>query len=113
VPHHTGKGGKALFRIAVVWNVPVACNRASADFIISSPLMSAGYEHLISDYSKYRAHLAVGTHSKPATEVAAESLRQRHSLGVHEMTRRRKSDEHRPALDSSSDRAKEHAQRFL
>jgi methylglyoxal synthase len=76
---------KALLRITVVWNVPVACNRASADFIVSSPLMSTGYERLVPDYSKYRARLAVGTRSKPAAERAAESLRQRHNLGVHEM----------------------------
>jgi methylglyoxal synthase len=49
---------KALLRIAVVWNIPVACNRASADFIISSPLMSTVYERLIPDYSKYRICLA-------------------------------------------------------
>ena len=46
---------KALLRIAVVWNIPVACNRASADFIISSPLMSTVYERKVPDYSKYRA----------------------------------------------------------
>lgn len=50
---------KALLRIAVVWNIPVACNRASADFIISSPLMSTVYERKVPDYSKYRARLAV------------------------------------------------------
>ena len=31
---------KALLRVAVVWNVPVACNRASADFLVSSPLFN-------------------------------------------------------------------------
>ncbi len=41
---------KALLRIAVVWNIPVACNRASADFMISSPLMSAEYQRLLPDY---------------------------------------------------------------
>jgi methylglyoxal synthase len=41
---------KALLRMAVVWNVPVACNRSTADFMISSPLMSTEYERLLPDY---------------------------------------------------------------
>ena len=45
---------KALLRIAVVWNIPVACNRASADFLISSPLMATGYERIVPDHSNYR-----------------------------------------------------------
>ncbi len=48
---------KALLRIAVVWNIPVACNRASADFMISSPLMTTSYERLVPDYSTYRERL--------------------------------------------------------
>ncbi len=44
---------KALLRIAVVWNIPVACNRASADFMISSPLMTSDYERQAPDYQSY------------------------------------------------------------
>jgi methylglyoxal synthase len=44
---------KALLRIAVVWNIPVACNRASADFMISSPLMISDYERQAPDYASY------------------------------------------------------------
>src|SRR5205823_1867596 len=44
---------RALLRIAVVWNVPVACNRASADFMISSPLLSSPYQHFSPDYHGY------------------------------------------------------------
>ena len=51
---------KALLRISVVWNIPVACNRASADFMISSPLMVGAYHRLIWDYSGYRARLSAG-----------------------------------------------------
>lgn len=46
---------KALLRLAVVWNIPVACNRASADFMISSSIMSKEYDRLIPDYDTYRA----------------------------------------------------------
>lgn len=45
---------KALLRIAVVWNVPVACNRATADFMISSPLMSSAYERILPDFEAHR-----------------------------------------------------------
>ena len=45
---------KALLRMAVVWNIPIACNRASADFMISSPLMDGEYDRLVADYEEYR-----------------------------------------------------------
>jgi methylglyoxal synthase len=45
---------KALLRMAVVWNIPIACNRATADFMISSPLMDGEYDRLVPDYDSYR-----------------------------------------------------------
>src|SRR5438874_7126515 len=48
---------RALLRIAVVWNIPVACNRASADFMISSPLLSSPYQHFSPDYHGYTARM--------------------------------------------------------
>ncbi len=44
---------KALLRMAVVWNIPIACNRATADFVISSPLMDSVYDRLVPDYEEY------------------------------------------------------------
>ena len=44
---------KALLRMAVVWNIPIACNPASADFMISSPLMDGEYYRLVPDYGNY------------------------------------------------------------
>ena len=43
---------RALLRIAVVWNVPVACNRATADFLVSSPLMIEPYPRLVPVYTE-------------------------------------------------------------
>ena len=44
---------KALLRIAVVYNIPIACNRSSADFIISSPIIKEIYQPKLKDYSEY------------------------------------------------------------
>lgn len=45
---------KALLRVAIVWNVPLACNRSTADFLISSSHFSAVYQKKILDYTDYK-----------------------------------------------------------
>lgn len=49
---------KALLRIAAVWNIPVACNPSSADYLISSPLLSNEYQYRIPDYDSYQSSRA-------------------------------------------------------
>jgi len=44
---------KALLRIAVLYNIPTASNRSTADFIVSSPLFHRDYQPIIKDYSTY------------------------------------------------------------
>ena len=44
---------KALLRISVLYNIPTACNRSTADFIISLPLLTARYKPILKDYSGY------------------------------------------------------------
>ena len=52
-PHPHDVDVKALLRIAVLYNIPMACNRSTADFMISSPLMEQGYNPIVKDYSEY------------------------------------------------------------
>lgn len=45
---------KALIRLAVVWNIPVACNKATADFIVHSSLFQSDYQRDVPDFSAYQ-----------------------------------------------------------
>ncbi len=52
-PHPHDVDVKALLRIAVLYNIPIACNRSTADFMVSSPLMNEGYVPIVKDFSDY------------------------------------------------------------
>ena len=71
-PHDTDV--KALLRIAVVWNIPVACNRASADFMISSSLMTGEYQRLVVDYRPYRERQVEALVADKMNELESEAL---------------------------------------
>lgn len=46
---------KALLRLAVVWNIPVACNRTTADYLLTSPLYGSDYQRKMPDYSTHNS----------------------------------------------------------
>jgi methylglyoxal synthase len=52
-PHPHDVDVKALLRISVLYNIPTACNRSTADFIVSSSLMNEPYAQKLTDYSQY------------------------------------------------------------
>ena len=64
---------KALLRLAVLWNIPIACNRASADFMISSTLMTGEYERLVVDYQPYRERQVEALVAEKMDELEGDS----------------------------------------
>ena len=56
-PHPHDPDVTALLRMAVVWNIPLACNRTTADYVITSPLMTSEYERIMPDFEAYRQRL--------------------------------------------------------
>lgn len=66
-PHPHDPDVKALLRMAVVWNIPTACNRASADYIITSPLMDEPYERKMPDFEAYTQRLPAKDTGPPQT----------------------------------------------
>ena len=70
---------KALLRMAVVWNIPTACDRASADFMISSPLMDKEYDRLVPDYDMYRNRKVPGVETPPLPIPGVDEVKTRRS----------------------------------
>jgi methylglyoxal synthase len=62
---------KALLRMSVVWNVPTACDRSTADFMISSPMMHDPYDRLIPDYEDYAKRILPTSTKAPSRTAKA------------------------------------------
>ncbi len=63
---------KALLRIAVLYNIPTACNRATADFLISSPLLNSTYERNLPDFEKVIEEIRDEAEDEHTGDVEAE-----------------------------------------
>ncbi|MGC9523633.1 MAG: methylglyoxal synthase [Anaerolineae bacterium] len=61
---------RALLRLAVLWNIPAATNRASADFMFSSPLMQTDYERVVPDYATYQRERELRLEQEVEQEMA-------------------------------------------
>jgi methylglyoxal synthase len=61
---------KALLRMAIVWNIPIACDRATADFVISSHLMDEEYQRIVPDYDQTYRRRLLPTGKPSPTETA-------------------------------------------
>jgi methylglyoxal synthase len=59
---------RALLRLAVTWNIPVACNRASADLLISSPLLHSGYQRCAPDFTSYQNRRIAATFAREGSD---------------------------------------------
>ncbi len=59
---------KALMRMAVLWNIPIACDRASADFIVTSPLMDEEYKRLLTEQIDSEKHRQLLLHQMERRE---------------------------------------------
>lgn len=66
---------RALLRLAVMWNLPTACNRATADYLLTSPLMSERYERQVPSFrtttpaekEEIESTLSAARHSPPSS----------------------------------------------
>jgi methylglyoxal synthase len=65
-PHATDI--QSLVRLAAVWNIPIACTRAAADFMISSSLMNEKYKRLVPDYEEYKNRLTAPDEPRATTD---------------------------------------------